>query len=378
MRKVKILYGLEAAGGGALKHVTYLATHLNKEIFDITIILSDLRKENIECEVDKIRNSGVRIIFIPITRNINLVKDIFIFVKIYNHIKNHKYNVVHAHSSKAGALFRIAAWLNNVPLIYYTPHCFYFQGQKGLPKKFFVIIEKILGIISNGIIVSENEKREALRYRIIAPDKIFSINNAIDFDEYKQSKNICEIKEKLGISVDHSVVGAIGRLVPQKDWETYIYAANEVIKTVHDVVFLIVGEGELYADISKLITKMNLNGRVILSGYIQEIHNIYGIIDVYVSTSLWEGLPYVFLEAMNYNKPIVATDTGNGSTVIHKETGFISPIKDYKAIAENIIYLIRNKNIARHMGGNGKKTLTDRYSFALFIQQHEKLYQLSQ
>lgn len=376
MKKIKILYGLEAAGGGALKHLVYLATRLSEKYFDITVILSNKRGENIDCEITKLINANIQVIIMPIKRQIHL-SDVKVLCKLVSVMGKGKYDIVHAHSSKAGGLFRIAALLTNISNIYYTPHCFYFQSKAGLTKKFFIFLEKILGFATTGIIVSESEQKALIKHKIINPNKVLNINNAIDFDEYQHSTEIFEIKRKYGLTKESIVVGAIGRLTYQKDLETFIYAAFEVIKKIPETEFLIVGEGELYGEIKKLIFKLNLENKIFLTGYVQNVYEIYGIIDIYINTSLWEGLPYVFLEAMRYKKPIVATDTGNGSILVDKETGFITPVKDYKSIANQIIFLIENKALAKEMGQRGNTLLIEKYSFEKFIQEHERIYQKS-
>lgn len=374
MAKIKLLYGLEAAGGGALKHLVYLVTRLDRKMVDITVVLSVSRKENVTTAMDKMREAGATIILIPMSRNINPVKDLITVLKLLSVLKRGKYDIVHAHSSKAGVLFRIAGWLRRVPQRYYTPHCFYFQGKTGFEKLFFVTIERLLANITTGIIVSENEQKEMLRNKVAPASKIININNAIDFDEYRQKAEITGTKQAIGIKENAFIVGAVGRLVPQKDWETYIYAAYEVIEKYPETVFLIIGEGDLYNELQELIYELDLAGKIILTGYIEEIHKMYEIMDVFVSTSLWEGLPYVYLEAMNYKKPIVATNIGNDTVVIHEENGFISPVKDYYSISARIISLIENKHLAVQMGEKGNSQLTRKYSFELFIRRHEELY----
>jgi glycosyltransferase involved in cell wall biosynthesis len=300
-----------------------------------------------------------------------------VFFKLVSLIRKEKFDIVHAHSSKAGALFRLAAFVCRVQKIYYTPHCFYFQGKTGFKKVCFVLLEKLLGIVTTGIIVSENEQRAAIQNKVVISPKLMNINNAIDFDEYNQKQETKHTKTALGIGPGTFVIGSVGRLVPQKDWKTYVYAANEVLKFYPETIFLIVGEGELRSGIQKLICRLNLEGKVIITGYIKEIYKIWGIIDIFVNTSMWEGLPYVFLEAMQYRKPVVATDTGNETLVIDKENGFICGQKDYQNIAKKIISLIRDREMAVLMGENGNRTVHDKYSFKVFIQQHEQLYENS-
>lgn len=374
MEKIKILFGLEAAGGGALKHLVYLVTRLDNNIFDLTVILSNVRNKNINKEIEQLKSANAEVFLVPMCREVNPLKDIHSFLNILSLIRRKKFDIVHAHSSKAGALFRLAAMLRRIPLIYYTPHCFYFQGKKGLKKIFFVLLEKLLARITTKIIVSENEQQELIKNNISPASKVININNAIDFDEYQESKEVINTKTKYGINENAFIVSAVGRLVPQKGWDTYIYAANEVLKSYPETVFLIVGEGELQKEIQDLIIKLNIDGNIILTGHVQEIYKIYGITDIFVNTSLWEGLSYVFLEAMKYKKPIVATNTGCDSSIVHEETGFISPIKDFYSIAENIIILLEDKSLAIKMGEKGMERLTQKYSFELFINKHEELY----
>lgn len=377
MERIKLLYGLEAAGGGALKHLVYLTTRLNNKIFDITVILSDSRDEDITDPVKKMENAGANVLLVPMCRNINPFRDLPAFFKLVSLIRKEKFDLIHAHSSKAGAVFRLAAFVCRVQRIYYTPHCFYFQGKTGFKKVCFVLLEKLLAIATTGIIVSENEQHVAIQNKVIAASKLININNAVDFDDYRQNHETEHTKAALGIHPGAFVVGSVGRLVPQKDWKTYVYAANEVLKFYPKTVFLIVGEGELRSRIQKLICRLNLEGKVMITGYMKAIYKIWGIIDLFVNTSLWEGLPYVFLEAMQYGKPVIATNTGNETLVVDQENGFVCAQKDYQSIAEKIISLIRDREMAVRMGENGNRTVHDHYSFKVFIQQHEQLYENS-
>ena len=374
MKKIKIIYGIESVGGGALKHLVYLISHLSKEIFNITIILSDQRNEDANAELQKLNKLGIEILYLPIYRRINLYKDFINLCIIISILRKGKFDIIHAHSSKAGGLFRIASLFAGNKNVIYTPHCFYFQGLSGYKRKLFVYLEKILGKITANIIVSEGEMKEIVRNGITCIEGAQNINNAIDFDSTVHGGEINETLYKYGIPKSKFVVGAIGRLTAQKDWETYIYAANEVFKIHPETTFIITGEGELKNEIQKLVFSLGLEHRIILTGYVQEIHKIFGIIDVFVNTSLWEGLPYVILEAMQYKKPVIATDTGNEGVVTNEKTGFITPVKDYKAIAKKVCELIINKQKRIQMGKDGNEILSGKYSFEIFIKKHEELY----
>ena len=375
MRKIKILYGLEAVGGGALKHLAYLVTHLDNERFDITIILSSKRNEDSNIDTEKIRNSGAKIFYHSIHRKISIINDFICVAKLVAIIKKERFDIIHAHSSKAGGIFRIAAYITGNKNVLYTPHCFYFQGLCGIKRKLFITIEKILSKITTYIIVSEGEMKETINNKIISKKHTLNINNAIDFKEYIHAIANKETLKKYGIPEEKFIIGAIGRLAPQKDWETFIFAAKQVLKIYPETIFIITGDGELRNEVKKLIFTLGLEKSIILTGYVEEIHKIFGIMDVFVSTSLWEGLPYVILEAMKYKKPIISTDTGNEGAISHEKSGFITPVKDYKTIAQKICELINDKQKTIHMGLEGNEILTKKYSFELFIKKHEELYQ---
>lgn len=374
MQKIRLLYALEATGGGALKHLAYLVSNIDKAVFDISVALSDQRTDSSQADILKIKDSGAKIIKVPMRKEISLVADCRAFLKICRVLRSGDYDILHAHSSKAGGLFRLAAVLCGMKQVLYTPHCFYFQSKTGFAQKIFIGMERLLASVTSYIIVSENEQQNALLHKIAKPFKLQNINNAIKFNDYQEKITDERLLSDFEIPPGSFIVGAVGRLTPQKDWETFVFAANEVLKKYPEAVFLISGEGELETDIRKLIFSLGLEKSILLTGYVSEIYKIFGIIDLFVSTSLWEGLPYVILEAMKYNKPVIATDTGNGDLVVHNINGFVTPVKDYRTIAEKICELIANKQKAQEMGRKGYELLTRKYSFELFIQKHETLY----
>ncbi|TBO44281.1 glycosyltransferase family 4 protein [Pedobacter kyonggii] len=371
--KTRILLGLEAADGGALKHVIYLANYLNKNLFDVTVILSP-RSDNTYDILKSMTDIGVRLVFIPMIRNVNPLKDFISFVRIFSFLNKNTFDIVHAHSSKAGALFRVAAWFKKVPLTIYTPHCFYFQTKKGLGRTYYILIEKMLGKITDYIVVSELEKNYGLKYGIADGNKMLNINNAVKFNEY-QHHDSCFVKKKFGLDENCIVVGSVGRLVEQKDWATYLYAAKRLLSSFPKVIFLIVGDGELYDGLKELTASLEIADNVRIMGYSANISEIYSIIDIYVSTSLWEGLPYVFLEAMWYKKPIIATQSGDVGNVIKDGlNGYLIPQKDHIHLSDKIQELILNKAMCVQFGEEGYKIVSRNFSFEEFIDKHEKLY----
>lgn len=374
MEKKKILFGLEATGGGALKHLNYLVSGLNQDNFDITIIMSKKRPDYDESFIQKINTHGARILFVPMSRTINPLIDIPAFFKIYQNIKKNRYDIVHAHSSKAGALFRLAAWINKVPLIMYTPHCFYFQCKRGISRRIFVLLERLLGLFCHLIIVSEHEKKIALIHHVVPKKKLVNINNAINFNEYKQYKNIHKIKDEWNIPVEHFIIGGVGRLSSQKDWHTFIKTAKLVLQKEDKVTFIVAGDGPLKEELCQMVSNLALSSNIRLLGHVQDISKMFSILDLFISTSLWEGLPYTFLEAGYFKKPVIATGTYD-PIPMEKYFGFVStPVEEHEIIANEILKIIRDNSKRDLLGKKTFELVTQKYSFKEFVDQHQLLY----
>ena len=203
---------------------------------------------------------------------------------------------------------------------------------------------------------------------------MININNAIDFNEYPFNYPKEGAKREMGIGDHLTVVGAIGRLVEQKGWLTYLYAAKETLKHFPKMLFLIVGDGVMLNDLKKVIKELDIEDNIVITGYSCDINKVYSAIDIFVNTSLWEGLPYVLLEAMWFKKPIVATNLGYQNIIYENETGFLVDVKDYITLSKKIRELINDKAKGIKMGEKGRSLVESNFSFEEFVKKHERLY----
>lgn len=367
---IRILYGLEAADGGALKHLMYLAVNLDKRRFDITVALSPVRNPSIDSEICILRSSGIRVILLPMARNINPAKDWLSFVQVVRLISRLKPDIVHAHSSKAGVLFRLAAFLLRTPKIYYTPHSFFFQGKKGASRFFFSSIERMMAGITDRIIVSKAEKEEALRQHICTAEKLSNINNAIKFTDYTSSSPAADIRKKYEIPEDHIIIGTVGRLEKQKNLTLFLRIAKSISTRFEHVHFVIAGKGKDLPGVSVLIKELNLQQKVLLTGHIKSIQEIHLINDIFLATSLWEGQPYSLIEAALFSKPIITTFPSEFN-FIDQQCSHDGTIEH---IVDNIERLIENKDLAREAGERNFNMLLHKHSFSSFLERHTNLY----
>lgn len=378
MTRKKILIATEATIGGVYKHVMLLARHLSKEEFDISVALSPVRNPDCIHDATALKEAGVRCFFIPMQRNISLIRDIQAFLAFHRLIKKERYDAVHFHSSKAGFLGRLAAFFTGTPLVIYTPHCYYFEGKKGLAKYFFVKLEQLASLATGLLInVSEGEKKITLREKIIGASRLVTIKNALDLAEIKRETDVAAIRKKYGVAPGKKLVTGIGRLSLQKNWPAFVKIAQLVLDKRKDVIFLIAGEGEFVGELRNLVEKTGIGQHFLMPGYVKNMNEIYNITDIILSTSAWEAMPYVLLEAMAFGLPIIATDIpGHQAIVFENRNGYVFKPGNYAEAEQKINMLLDNEDLRFFLGRNGYAFLSEGHKLATFIREHEKIYRM--
>lgn len=365
---VNLLYGVECFAAGTMKHMLYLASHLHRD-FKIHLIVSETyRQESLQSGVvQELQRCGIRVYFLPIAHRFAPASDVLNIIRIARYIHRNKIDIVHAHSSKAGVLFRVASFFSGVKSVY-TPHCFYFTACRGVKRWFFCGLERLLSCITNRIVLAGNERRTALKTHVIPADKIVLINNALVQADYRVYPKL-QICEELGIPASCRIIGGIGRLVPQKNWKTFLCAIERVAPRFPDVVFLIVGEGEERSFLEESIKKWAFRERIFFVGQEPDISRVFSCLDAYVSTSAWEGLPYTYLEAQLFGIPMFISRTDYIEEVLCTSGVQLFPCGDDLALAE-----LLSTFLSRTGPSSEPRCLHSNTGFSSFIQQHRQMY----
>jgi glycosyltransferase involved in cell wall biosynthesis len=370
MAKIKIAHIITLLElGGAQENTLYTCEHLDKNKFDVFLIcgkggILDNKTKNIKTYFIK-----------KLIREIHPFHDLFAFFKIYKILKEEKPTIVHTHSSKAGILGRWAAYFAKVPIIIHTFHGFGFHDyQNYFIRKIYILAEQITEKITTKFIaVSHDNVSKGLKNKIGNNEKYIVIRSGIKLQNYQIVIDTEKKKKELGIT-DEKVVGMIACFKPQKAPLDFVKVAKLVINEKPNTKFILVGDGILKNKIEQLIEKLNLKNQFILTGWRHDTNELLKTLDVFVLTSLWEGLPRVIVEAMASGIPVVATYVDGTKEIIQEGlTGFVTYPHEIEKMAERILRLLNNQELSKNFSIEAKKRISE-FDIDLMVSQQEKLY----
>ena len=316
-------------------------------------------------------NSGYIIKNVNIPRNLNIISILKSIYLLYRLFKKEKYDIVHTHTPIASIIARIASKLSGVPLVIYTAHGFYFhENMPFLKLKFFIIIERLIGFITDIIFTQSLEDRQsAIKFKFLPKEKIFHIGNGVDKKKFnpKKIRNLDLIKKNINIPQNSFVIGTICRLVKEKGLVEFLHAAEKISNIYENVFFLIIGE-RLKSDHNKSIEKniisikKKIGKKIIFLGNRNDIPDIIAILDLYCLPSWREGMPRSIIEAMMMGKPVLATDIrGSREEVVNEKTGIIVPIKSSLDLEKGMATFITDKKKLIKFGEEGRKRALELY-----------------
>ena len=373
MAKKKIVHIAQSAGGVAEYLYMFLKKFNSKDYENILIVSQDYEKQ-----IEKFKKYTTETYIVPMVRDIKLKDDLKSTYKVRKILKKEKPDIVYLHSSKAGAIGRLALLLNFKTKILYNAHGWYFNADIGeKKKKVIALIERILAIKTNKIInISKSEYDSAIRYKIASKKKMCIIENGIDFSKFQDSEKYRKsTREKFSIKENEIVVGVVGRLSEQKDPITTIKAFNEVYKENRNVKLMYVGSGELEEKVKKYAKEHSILDRVIITGWVSNVEEYIPAFDIAVLPSKWEGFGLVLIEYMACNKPIVATNVGGICDIIEDgNNGILCNKEDYKDFGKGINKLIGRKELIQQFIEYNKK-YKDIKDIKLLVKRHEALFE---
>lgn len=377
MPKIKVIRVIARLNiGGPAIHTVLLTKNLSPQQFE-SILVTGLEGPHEGSMRQWATDQGVEPIIIPeLGREINLISDIKVILKLYRLFKRERPHVVHTHTAKAGFVGRIAARLAGVPVVVHTFHGHVFHSYFGpLKTRFFILIEKLLARITDTIVtISPRQRREIVDFKIASPHKILIIPLGFDLEPFLTNSYLKgQLRAELKAEKDTKLAGIVARLTHVKNHALFLEAAALVHQQNAAVRFVIVGDGELRAELAQQVSDLGLTPVTHFLGWRQDLPAIYADLDLVVLTSNNEGTPVTLIEAQAAGCPVVATAVGGVPDIVTDgENGFLVAPGDASALSVAILKALANES--SQMGQIGRQRVKEKFAITRLAQDIELLY----
>lgn len=329
MKKTKVLHISEPFVSGIYTYIKHIVNFSSSNAIESVVIYSGKRLEMDIEAAKKEFDPNTTFVRVDMEREISPLKDIISLLKIIKNIRKIKPDVIHIHSSKAGVLGRIARVFYPKAKLFYTPNGFSFirEDISNSKKKIFNFIEFNIAKLFGGTTIAcgDQEFEEAQKF-----GKSVLVRNGVFVDDISKI-----LKNKQN---DKLTIGTSGRISIQKNPKVF----NEIAMMLPQYNFVWIGDGEIKNKLTA--TNITITGWKKGADAITEVSNL----DIFISTSLWEGLPFNIIEAMALSKPILSSNIkANLPTIIHNQNGLIC-----KTVEEFVssIQFLENQKLRQNFG----------------------------
>ncbi|NQS89636.1 glycosyltransferase family 4 protein [Patescibacteria group bacterium] len=362
MKKCNVLLitPCNSIGGEELSTLS-LVKELKRRGYNVYILLGSNKM------LEEFKDSATEVVVNPVvgSRNIRgVIQGAFLIRKL---LKKYHIQIVHSQSVIPTIMGYLAAKGNANKKVKVILH------ERGI--KHYKLVKR-LNFIANFIIANSKYEMEKLIKTGFPSKKLTFIHNCYNLPYPKKSEKDRALLAEFHIQDNDFVVGAVGRLVPQKGFEYLLEAAKTVLKKIPNTKFILVGGGELESKLKNFSRTLKIDKNVIFTGPRRDMDKIYSIINIFTLPSLWEPFGNVSLEAMTFGKPVIASEVGGIPEVVEDGvTGILIPPKDSVKLAEVIIYLLKNPEVAKKMREAGRKRVQKYFTPERVGDEVEKVYE---
>ena len=342
-----VMMVVEATAGGTARHVVELALGCRRRGLGVHLVCATRRDAAFRNTLPELRASGVVVDELDMRRQPHPARDALAASRLRRTIVSAEPDVVHLHSSKAGALGRCAVigLGRRAPAVVYTPHAYASLAQPGVLNRWaYRCAERVLLPWTDRVVaVSASEGRIATRLG----GAVAIIPNGVDAERTVPARR----REHGPLRV-----GWLGRMAWQKDPESAVVASYVLAQLGVEHELLLGGAGPELPRVTAAIRRYRAEHSVRVLGYVHDTAAFHAGIDLLLTTSRYEGLPYAALDAMAHGLPIVGFDVpGVNDLVTHGVTGLLAPRGDPGALAAHAARLARDPGARAAMGAAARK-----------------------
>lgn len=354
--------------GGAKTHIISLIKGIDK-LIDVKIICFiedtfyyDAKDAGINIEVYKQKNRS----------------DMSVINRLVEEINREDYDIIHCHGARANFNAMFLKGKINKTLITTVHSDYKLDFKDNIYKRLvFTNLNKFaLKRFKHFIAISDTFK-EMLVNRGFKPDEIYTVYNGIDVNQKIEHASKEEFLNRYNIDYkDKTIVGIIARLDKVKDHETFIRAAEILIKRKKNIIFLIAGDGNDEKRLMALVEELGLQDYIHFLGFVKDQYSFLNAIDINTLTSLSESFPYAILEGALMKKPIISTDVGGLRQLVDQgENGYLVDVGDVEDLANRIDEISLDKNRIKEMGEKLYKKVEEKFSSDTMAREHVKIYE---
>jgi glycosyltransferase involved in cell wall biosynthesis len=288
-------------------------------------------------------------------------------VKVAGLLRSFRADIVHFHTAKAHTVGLAAARLARTPVTVLSRRVDFPTGGNLFSRiKYRAKVDAVVAI--------SDAVKDVLLAGGMDQDLITVIYSGIDLEQYRDRADGAYIRSELGIPGSSPLVGAVGALAPHKAQSYFLRAAAELTKARPDVRYIIAGEGELKGELRALARTLGIEGLVTFAGFRRDTKALLSILDVFVLSSVAEGLCTSILDAMASGVPVVATRVGGVPELISDgECGLLVPPADPPAMADAIHRVLKDKSLEGKLIAGARNRVLD-FSVERTVEQTERLY----
>ena len=368
LNKIRIMHVAQAAGG-VDRYLRMLFKYLDKNNFENILVCSYDFQEDYIGLVDSFE-------YVEMTRNIG-GNDLKAIKKVRTLIKKYAPDIVYAHSSKAGAIARIAA-IGLKSHCIYNPHGWAFNMRCSATKKaIYTVIERMSAPFCDRIIcISDAEKQSALDNKICGERKLQVIINGVDIEAYENGVHGVVKRQDLNIPENAFVVGMVGRISPQKAPDIFVKMAKLVKDEVPNAHFIIVGSGYLEDQIKQYANDNGFLDSLHITGWVNEPMNYVELFDVACLLSRWEGFGLALPEYMMAGKPIVASEVDAIPNIIkNKKNGLLVRVDDPAGASKAVLQIYQDDGLKDKLVAQELDDVHVKFDARRVSEEHGKMFE---
>lgn len=344
-----------------------------------TIALHDQQRFEFHCiyflpwknqMVSAIESNGGKVKCIPAKNNFKIV---LCAGKVAHYIRQHNIDIVHCHLPWAGITGRLAGKFAHVPVIY-TEH----NKWERYHKLTFTLNKLTFPMQQLVVAVSKDVKASIAKHYHKMKPAVETVLNGVNTDKFDPVKEFQpDIRHQLNIPAQAKVIGIISVFRVQKRLTAWLQIAHDLHQKFPDTYFIIVGDGPLKDELHTKAIELNMSAYLHFAGLQQEVRPYFDAMDIFMMSSVFEGLPIALLEAMSMECIPCCTKAGGIAEVIEDgNNGFLVNVDEPMQLVEKVSSLLQKwDEQAPRLKRNARSSVQQNFSLQRMVNQIENIYE---